>query len=284
MDDKKQRTLNSVPYSLATHGHDHLDNAFEPSVTDIYLNNQNDFYGATVARLQNRSTQHGLSTQQLGTVDLSDMVLQALTRTYNIRLEGRVIYLNNVLNTTGELQFGSPTLGAEWLWIGISGGVINESLAITNPISSTGVTSGTNVSTDGYSVNIATTSVSVAVAQAISTNTLTKIVFGTINYDPSSCWSASNSRYVAQTAGIYSVKGSIICNQSNRNCKLMLYKNGSLYCALIDNNTTPLASPYFNGETDIQLVATDYLELWFYSSGTLNINTIQSFFNIKRIY
>ena len=278
MDDKKARSCNGILYSLATHIHNYITNSGMVGITDAYIENVNDFYGTVRMHMQNRTGVNGVLYEQLGTVDVIDFVFKTLTQQSNIRLEARSFYQNDPANTTGEWQFGPPVLGSTWLVLGNTKGFCYVPLMqfvdilATDTITATSTISGSNLDTSGFSTLNAPVKVYTAVTQAISSTTNTKLVFGTIAHAPTAAaWNAANNRYIAQTAGIFSVKGSIRCTGTARSSKLMIYKNGVFYLSLQDNNTQASVTVSYHGTTDIQLVATDYLELWFYASGTTTV-------------
>ena len=280
-DDKKQRSLNGVNYSLSTHVHDHLDNTATPLVLDVYLNNQNDTNGQISVHVQNRTGVNGLLVQQQGTLDVVEYILKSLTQQSNIRLECRPANLINSLNTTGEIQLGPS--GSPWLVLGATQSIVQTPLQVNGSVTSSSTVSGSNINTSGFSTNVAPCRVHAATTQSISATTNTKIIFGTIDYDLGSDWSATSNRYVAQTAGIYSIKASARTTGTNRSCKLMVYKNGAFVVSVQDDNTTASAQPSYNGSVDLQLASSDYIEIWFYASASTTLAATDTYFSIYRM-
>ena len=278
-DHKVLPTVNGIPVALSTHQHDYLTNV-GTSNTDAYIENVNDTYGPVRMSMQNRTGVNGVLYEQKGTVDLIDFVFKSLTQQSNIRLESRPTYLNNVANTTGEWQFGPPVLGTQWLTLGEYENLLGTATRCL------GTLSATNLKADGFSTNVAPIKVYTSTTQTISATTNTKVVFGTISHAPiAACWVAATNRYVAQSTGIFKVACSLRYTGTNRNNKVMLYKNGTFYASLVDYNTTNLATPFMGGSTDISLVATDYLEIWIYCSATVTIASgLDTNLCISRIY
>ena len=106
-----------------------------------------------------------------------------------------------------------------------------------------------------------------AVAQSISSQVLTKLVFGTVDHGGN--W--ATNRYTVPTNGLYLIQGSIRTTGTARGLRLMVYKNGILYAALTDAATNSVNFPMSHGSTDIWLVAGDYIELWIFSSAATTI-------------
>jgi hypothetical protein len=153
------------------------------------------------------------------------------------------------------------------------------------PLTVAGTVVADNLEASGFSPNVAPVKVHASTTQAISSQTNTKLVFGGIDINPiTTAWVVATNRYVAQTAGVYSVSGAAKTSGTNRSCKLMVYKNGVFLQNLQDNNTVTLAAPFYNGTTMIQLAAGDYIELWFYSSAATTIVANDTDFNVHRIY
>jgi hypothetical protein len=256
-------TVNGVGVSLEGHPHAVFTNAGTAS-TDAIMENVNDTYGTVRMHFQNRTGVNGMMFEQLGSVDLVDFVFKSLTKQSNIRLESRPTYLYDQVNNTVEWQIGTP--GGANLIVGDGMTIIQSPLTILDYFSST------NINVDGYSTSAAPVKVYTAVTQAIASVTNTKLIFGTVDYNTTiGAWNAGLNRYVAISPGIHSVKGSVRTTGTVRSSRLMLYKNGVFYCSLQDNNTTASTSPSYNGSVDINLLAGDYLELWFYASGTSTI-------------
>lgn len=284
-DFKNRITVNGVEVSLLGHLHSYLSNSGMPGVTDAYIENVNDTYGTVRMHMQNRTGVNGVLYEQLGSVDLIDFVFKTLSTQSNIRLESRAAYWNNAANSTGEWQFGPPILGEQWLSLGASQSRVLAPFLGMSTITATSTVSGSNLDVNGFSTNITATKVRTIATQAITATTNTKIIFGSVEHTTNAAsWVAATNRYVALTPGIYAVKGNIRCTGTNRSSKLMLYKNGVLWCALQDNNTTAAVSPSYGGATDIQLAANDYLELWFYASGATTIaNSPDCNFSVYRV-
>jgi hypothetical protein len=290
--DMVQRTLNGVPYSLNTHNHATITN-LGSGISDTIIENVNDTNGTVRMHLQNRTGVNGVLFEQLGTVDLMDFEFKTLTNQQSLRLESRTASMHNSSNTKGEWQIGPAStpfvtfgsaecavlapLTVSGLITGAAGATITGAVQATTLVATSTVTATGGNSTQwnaAYAVisNAAPVKVTTSATQAIAATTNTKLVFGTVVHAPvAAAWDASNNRYIAQTAGYYSVKASIRATGTARSSKLMIYKNGVFLHSLQDCNTTAQNSVTWNGATDIQLAATDYLELWFYASGASTI-------------
>lgn len=156
-------------------------------------------------------------------------------------------------------------------------------------ISSTGVDEGTgdvtlNVIPEAV-VNLAPVKVRTSAAQNIAATTLTKLVFGTVEHAPTAeAWVAATNRYVVQSNGLYTVRGSVRTTGTARGLRLMLYKNGSLLHSLSDAATVSANFPFSHGSTDLQLVDGDYLELWLYASAsTVVASSADCQFCVRRV-
>jgi hypothetical protein len=230
------------------------------------------FYGPSRLVMLNDYSLNG-AMFQTDNIDVVDFIFSPGSRVNaNIRYELRPTYLQ----FGNSCQFEIGPADNEWFSFG---NVQNTSYV---KLVSTSTVSGTNIDTEGFSTNLAVCKVRTATTQSISSQTNTKLVFGTVSHG--SNWVAATNRYVAPTAGLYHINASVRTTGTNRNSKLMLYKNGILVQALQDCSTTTLAMPWFSGATDIELVATDYLELWFYASGTSTIaNSPDCQFCIRRV-
>ena len=269
MDFKTPIYVNGVAVSLLGHSHSAVTNTGTGSL-DMTISNVNDTYGPVIMHLQNRTGVNGVLFEQLGTVDLLDFGFKTLTQQSSLRLEARTASMINASNTTGEWQFGPAA--TPWLSFGSASSKINTPLLVTGALTGSSTVSGTNLDVHGYSTNIDSIKVYTSATQSISSSTNTKLVFGAVAHAPdATAWSAASNRYIANTAGYYSVTAAIRTTGVTRNNKLMLYKNGTLVQALCDYNTTALANPHLIGSTDISLAATDYLELWIYTSGSATI-------------
>lgn len=141
----------------------------------------------------------------------------------------------------------------------------------------------TNLNSDGFSPLINPISVRAATTQSVNGGVTTKIKFGTIDYDPNLVWDSLNNRYVAESDGIYSALA-VMRLTTSKSCKLMLYKNGSFYRSLQDNYTVGSNSPFYQGESGIQLALNDFIEIWTLTNASCTIASTDTYFCARRVY
>jgi hypothetical protein len=112
--------------------------------------------------------------------------------------------------------------------------------------------------------------------QSLTSNTYTKIVFESEEFDTNSCFdSTTNYRFTPTVAGYYqiSVRVELVGSGSSRNLAA-IYKNGSIFKTGIDVGglspstlgATVSALIYFNGSTD-------YVEVYCYVASTMSANS-----------
>jgi hypothetical protein len=121
--------------------------------------------------------------------------------------------------------------------------------------------------------------------QALSSNTATKLTFPTVVHNFGNCWTttAPIDRFippVAISVGIYRVACQIRFT-STATGWLAIYKNGVLHQKLDDRG---INMTMFSGYTDINLVATDYLEIYAQTTAARTIQVIDSYIQISSIY
>ena len=116
-------------------------------------------------------------------------------------------------------------------------------------------------------------------AQALSTNTYTKVQLQSEEFDTNGCFdSTTNYRFTPTVAGYYQINGGTYVGG---NALIGIYKNGSEYKrgAQIGSAGTMAqlivsSIVYFNGSTD-------YVELWAYtgSANSLTASSVNTYFN-----
>ncbi len=109
--------------------------------------------------------------------------------------------------------------------------------------------------------------------QSLTSNTYTKIVFESEEFDTNSCFdSATNYRFTPTVAGYYQISVRVELNGSGSSRNLAaIYKNGSIFKTGIDVGglspstlgATVSALIYFNGSTD-------YVEVYCYVASTMS--------------
>jgi hypothetical protein len=237
-----------------------------------------DMYGASRLVMMNRTTLNGAMFEVDGVEDLVDFIFSPPSRVRaNVRWEHRPSYQTDG-NINGQFEIGPAD--NEFITLGAVQNTSRVKFVSTSTIS------GTNLDVDGFSTNVAPVKVYTAATQAISATTNTKVIFGNVEINPiTAAWSAASNRYIAQSAGEFYVSASIRTTGTNRSNRMMVYKNGVFYQSLCDFNTTALNAPFLTGSTIISLVATDYLEIWIYSSSSTTIaSSRDTNFHAYRIY
>ena len=136
---------------------------------------------------------------------------------------------------------------------------------------------GTNVAGNGPAFSYYPSS-----NQSITTNTFTKILFQTSEFDTSGGM-YSSSRFTPTIAGYYQVQVSMAPNTSTTATQTAIYKNGSLLKRTFSNTTNAIqevtALIYLNGSTD-------YIEGWGYLTGTspiIQANIDQTYFQASMV-
>ena len=159
--------------------------------------------------------------------------------------------------------------------------VITKVIAGANiALAQTGIDAGTGDVTIGVSPNPAVR-VSPSATQTIPSGANTRLNFGTKSFDPLSAWTTATSRYTAPTAGVYAIDLFLKLNNTTAG-QIMIYKNGVLFG---DNLAiTTVATAFWSASDQIQLVATDYIEI--YANWGTNNRVIQiadSRLNIRKV-
>ena len=116
-------------------------------------------------------------------------------------------------------------------------------------------------------------------AQALSTNTYTKVQLQSEEFDTNGCFdSTTNYRFTPTVAGYYQINGGTYVGG---NALIGIYKNGSEYkrgaqigAAGTMAQLIVSSIVYFNGSTD-------YVELWAYtgSANSLTASSVNTYFN-----
>lgn len=110
-------------------------------------------------------------------------------------------------------------------------------------------------------------------------SSFTKLTFGAKSYDLTNSFDATNSRFVAPTPGIYSISAVaqfLSTNVAAARYFLSVYKNGSRVDS--GGSVFPSATTSFglSIDTDIEMAAGDYLEIYVYSTANHSANTLTS--------
>lgn len=122
--------------------------------------------------------------------------------------------------------------------------------------------------------------VTAAVDQSNTAGAISKLVFGTVQYDNQSEWDATNNRFTAKQAGTYYFSACMRLNNTlNNQVFLAFYKNGVADTRVqnflngggASGNTT--SAIHAHGSTTMKLNASDYVEVYGY---TAVASTIQS--------
>lgn len=241
--------------------------------TELTIEQTGDLYGASRFVIENRTGLNGAKFE-VDALDLVDFIFSPSSRIVaNVRYERRPEYLNN--GNVAEFQIGYA--GNQWLDVG------DVMSTFYKPLNVIGNLTATNINDGGFSNNVAPVKVKKTTTQAINATTNTKVSYNVIEIAPvSAAWVSATNRYVAQTTGVFRVSSTLRTTGTNRSNKLMLYKNGVFIENLQDNNTQTLVTPTYHGSTMIALVATDYLEIWFYTSNAVTV--AESIFYVERVY
>lgn len=156
------------------------------------------------------------------------------------------------LTTKGDL-YGFTTTNAR-VAVGTNGQVLSA-----DSTEATGVkwTTPASTSLPAFSASANTT-------QSISTNTSTKITFGTEQFDTNSNF--ASSRFTPTVAGYYVVNAGLILVQGSNLGQLQIYKNGSIYKVFAGSFA---AECYLVGSVVVSMNgSTDYLEMYAYGNGS----------------
>lgn len=101
-------------------------------------------------------------------------------------------------------------------------------------------------------------------AQGVASNTWTKVILQTEEFDTANCFdNSSNYRFTPNVAGYYQLSGGFGCATTSTTVYLQFYKNGSGYKLTASSGSASLAGGfgsilvYLNGSTD-------YVELYCY--------------------
>jgi hypothetical protein len=116
-----------------------------------------------------------------------------------------------------------------------------------------------------------------------------KVQLNAESYDPGGRFdSATNFRYLAPESGRYHVTGTLtfVSVSAQSDFSLALYKNGSIVTRFARQPLLAASSYTLSGSDIIELVAGDYLELWFYTpaaDGGINGGAFDTFLAIDRV-
>lgn len=107
--------------------------------------------------------------------------------------------------------------------------------------------------------------------QSVTSGTLTKITFETINFNLDGAYSSSTSRFQPTEEGYYQLNLSLLCRDTTSvtRCDTAFYKNGSLFL----RNSTHLSGTNFSAPSALSTLiylngSTDYVEFFGASYGT----------------
>lgn len=122
--------------------------------------------------------------------------------------------------------------------------------------------------------------VSKANNQSISNGTNTKVTWDSEHWDIGSNFDISNDKFVVPIAGIYHFDCLLRLTGSGGTMEIgmvKIYRNGSLYSDLFQLHVAAnqMANSHIGGGIDMQLSATDYIEIYGYIEGSsLNVGGI----------
>jgi hypothetical protein len=113
--------------------------------------------------------------------------------------------------------------------------------------------------------------------QTIANTTATKVTFVNEVFDASSAYDASNSKFVAPSAGKYFLYSAVKWNNDDRGIRVIyLYKNGSLQIELFDQDGHDQGSQMASCGAILDLSASDYVEVYCYQSTADPENVVSS--------
>jgi hypothetical protein len=113
--------------------------------------------------------------------------------------------------------------------------------------------------------------------QTIANTTATKVTFVNEVFDASSAYDASNSKFVAPSAGKYFFYSAVKWNNDDRGIRVIyLYKNGSLQIELFDQDGHDQGSQMASCGAILDLSASDYVEVYCYQSTADPENIVSS--------
>ena len=115
--------------------------------------------------------------------------------------------------------------------------------------------------------------VSKATNQSISNGTYTKVTWDSEHWDIGSNFDISNNKFTAPVAGIYHFDCILRITANGGTMEIgmnKIYRNGSVYCDLFQFHVAAnqMANSHIGGGVDMQLNATDYVEIYAYIEGT----------------
>ena len=112
-------------------------------------------------------------------------------------------------------------------------------------------------------------------ATTITSGAATKILYATEDFDTTSSYDTTNSRFTAPIAGKYRINARIIVNGAlGPNAELYIAKNGTKEKTIYYNITDPNTTHTIAGTVMISLAANDYVEVFAYNdSGSSRTNS-----------
>ena len=164
--------------------------------------------------------------------------------------------MTNPMTTTGDTIYSSSGSTPARLGIGSTGQV----LTVASGIPSWATPSGSS----GPAFSARSTS-----EQTISQNTLTKVNFGTEDFD--SAGNFASSRFTPTTAGYYQINSTIVLSSNNAGDFLgAFYKNGTIYNRFSAAATTLINFGAAGGMVVSMNGTTDYVEVYAFIAGSGN--------------
>ncbi len=165
---------------------------------------------------------------------------------------------NAIIDSKGDLIVGASADTPARFPIGSNGFVLTADSAETY-----GVKWAAAAASSGPAVSAYTST-----AQTLTAATFTKIILNNELFDTDACFNTTNYRFTPTKAGKYQITAISGWTGAGTRMIAVIYKNGAaeLY---INDLTQSGFSATFNGSTLIDMNgSTDYLEYYFYSSGT----------------
>lgn len=115
-------------------------------------------------------------------------------------------------------------------------------------------------------------------SQSVSANTATKVAFDAEEWDSANCFNTSTNRFTPNVAGYYQIDCTIGCGAAGTaadgmNFGFVLYKNGSQHRVGFFGNSGGANDQYITGAFLVYCNGTtDYIEIYYSCSKTININ------------
>lgn len=133
--------------------------------------------------------------------------------------------------------------------------------ASTDTLTNKSITLGSNTLTNPYAFYAYQTA-----AQTV--NSFTKMTVDTVSYDDNSNFNTTTNRYVAPVSGKYHFDGRVSVTTSSLRLFTLLYVNGTAMARGTDFTSTSAVAAS-NVSADLKLNATDYVELYAFTSGSV---------------